>query len=223
MIWCVGQDPDVRNIQVYTLQTAGFDARGFDSRETVWSAMQTDIPELLLLDAMLPGTDSMDLLKQIRASSTAKNLPVIMISGKSEYEIVQCLDSGADDCLAKPFGMMELVSRTRALLRRLSAQGTGAHLNMGGICLSLTERTVKVNGSRVNLTYKEFEILRRLLENPGEVFSREQLYEAVWGKPYSDENRTVTIHIRTLRRKLGECGRLIESIRYIGYRMKKVP
>ena len=222
MIWCVENDAAVRNIAVYTLQSAGFQARGFENGTSFWNALQTENPKLVVMDAVLPGMDGLELLKKIRASGTVQDLPVIMAAGQTEYDIIRCLDSGADDCLSKPFGMMEMVSRIRAVLRRYTPREPQQVLTMANIALYQNERTVRADGNPVQLTYKEFELLRHFLLHPGEVFTREQLYQEIWGGTFTDQNRTVDMHVRTLRKKLGDSGRLIESVRYIGYRMKKV-
>lgn len=223
MIWCVENDAAIRNIAVYTLQSAGFQARGFENGTSFWNALQTESPELVVMDALLPGMDGMELLKRIRTSGTMQDLPVIMAAGQTEYDIIRCLDSGADDCLSKPFGMMEMVSRVKAVLRRYTPKKSSHTLVIDNIALYQDERTVRVDGKPVQLTYKEFELLQRFLLNPGEVFSREQLYSEIWGGKLTDQSRTVDIHVQTLRKKLGDSGKLIESVRYIGYRMKKVP
>lgn len=222
MIWCVENDAAVRNIAVYTLQSAGFQARGFENGTSFWNALQTENPKLVVMDAVLPGMDGLELLKKIRASGTVQDLPVIMAAGQTEYDIIRCLDSGADDCLSKPFGMMEMVSRIRAVLRRYTPREPQQVLTMANIALYQNQRTVRADGNPVQLTYKEFELLRHFLLHPGEVFTREQLYQEIWGGTFTDQNRTVDMHVRTLRKKLGDSGRLIESVRYIGYRMKKV-
>lgn len=221
MIWCVENDAAVRNIAVYTLQSAGFQARGFENGTSFWNALQTENPKLVVMDAVLPGMDGLELLKKIRASGTVQDLPVIMAAGQTEYDIIRCLDSGADDCLSKPFGMMEMVSRIRAVLRRYTPREPQQVLTMANIALYQNQRTVRADGNPVQLTYKEFELLRHFLLHPGEVFTREQLYQEIWGGTFTDQNRTVDMHVRTLRKKLGDSGRLIESVRYIGYRMKK--
>ena len=179
---------------------------------------------MILMDAALPGVDSLALMKRIRQSSLAKDIPVIMKAKCSdELEIVRCLDSGADDCLGNPFGMMEMVSRVKAVLRRVQRAPIENVYQAGGISLSLKERLVKVDQEPIQLSYKEFELLKVFMEHPGEVFTRQWLYERIWNGTYSEKNRTVDIHVQTLRKKLGTCGSLIESVKYIGYRMKKVP
>lgn len=224
MIWCVENDEATRNMEVYTLRSAGFDAEGYACADSFWEALQKEKPELVLLDSLLPGIDSTELMKRVRASGLAGDVPVIMVAKSArEFDVIQCLDSGADDCIAKPVGMMEMLSRVRAVLRRAKPQQAGQVLKADKVTLSIEERTVRVDGEKVDLTYKEFEMLRRFMESPGEVFSREWLHENIWGGTYSGKTRTVDIHVRTLRKKLGVCGALIESVRYIGYRMKKVP
>ena len=222
MIWCVEKDGAARNIQVYALESAGFHAKGFENGTSFWEALQTEKPELVLLDTALPGMDGVELLKRIRMSGTVGSLPVIMATGNTEYDIVRCLDAGADDCVSKPFGMMEMVSRVRAVLRRHQPKEPDNVLRAGNIAVYLNERAAAADGQKVNLSYKEFELLRLFMEHPGEVFTREQLYTKIWKAEYTGKNRTVDIHVQTLRKKLGTCGSLIESVRYIGYRMKKV-
>ena len=222
MIWCVEDDAPTRNIAVYTLQSAGFPARGFGDGASFWDALQMEHPQLVLLDRMLPEIDGLEILKRIRSSGAVKNMPVIMVAECNELEVIRCLDAGADDCISKPFGMMEMVSRIRSVLRRYTRQNPDMALRMGDITLYPNERIVKVSGKTAPLTYKEFELLKRFLSNPETVFTREQLYKEVWLGEYSEQNRTVDMHIRTLRKKLGDSGNLIESVRYIGYRMKKV-
>lgn len=224
MIWCVDHDAQRRNMEIYTLRCVGMDAKGYDNAESFWEDLQKESPELILMDAALPGVDSLALMKRIRQSSLAKDIPVIMKAKCSdELEIVRCLDSGADDCLGNPFGMMEMVSRVKAVLRRVQRAPIEDVYQAGGISLSLKERQVKVDQEPIQLSYKEFELLKVFMEHPGEVFTRQWLYERIWNGTYSEKNRTVDIHVQTLRKKLGTCGSLIESVKYIGYRMKKVP
>lgn len=224
MIWCVDHDAQRRNMEIYTLRCVGMDAKGYDNAESFWEDLQKESPELILMDAALPGVDSLALMKRIRQSSLAKDIPVIMKAKCSdELEIVRCLDSGADDCLGNPFGMMEMVSRVKAVLRRVQRAPIENVYQAGGISLSLKERLVKVDQEPIQLSYKEFELLKVFMEHPGEVFTRQWLYERIWNGTYSEKNRTVDIHVQTLRKKLGTCGSLIESVKYIGYRMKKVP
>ena len=181
-------------------------------------------PELVLLDVMLPGEDGVSLLRRMKASPNFRDIPVVMATARgAEYDKIQSLDLGADDYLVKPFGVMEMVSRVKAVLRRCRPQETGHVLSAGGISLDPERRTVTVEGQRVQLTYKEFELLRLFLSRPGMAFTREQLYTQVWDMAYMDDSRTLDMHIRTLRQKLGNCGRLIETVRNVGYRLEAAP
>ena len=224
MIWCVESDAAIRNMAVYTLKSAGFEAEGYSCADSFWAALQNKKPELVLMDTLLPGVDGVEMIKRIRTSGVAGSMPIIMSTkSANEIDVIRCLDSGADDCLGKPFGMMEMLSRVKAVLRRYKPAEDRSILRVEKIKLSLRERSVWVEDHRVELTYKEFELLRLFMENPGEVFTRDQLYEKVWGKNDSLQTRTVDIHIQTLRKKLGSCSNLIECVRYVGYRMKMIP
>lgn len=224
MIWCVDHDAQRRNLEIYALRCVGMDARGYDCADSFWEALHTERPDLVLLDAALPGVDGLALMKRIRQSVLAGSIPVIMTAKSSnELDVIQCLDSGADDCLGDPFGMMEMVSRVRAVLRRSQPQPIGQVLKADDITLSLNERRVTVEGRPIQLSYKEFELLSVFMEHPGEVFSRKWLHDHIWGGTYIEKTRTVDIHVQTLRKKLGKCGCLIECVKYIGYRMKKAP
>lgn len=220
MIWCVENDAAIRNIAIYALQTAGFQARGFENGTSFWNALQTESPMLVLMDILLPGMDGMELLKRIRTSGAKQDLPVIMAVGQTGYDTIRCLELGADDCLSKPFGMMEMVSRVKAVLRRCFPKEPSNVLRIDKITLYPDERTAKVDGNPVQLTYKEFELLQHFLLNPGEAFSREQLYSDIWGGVLTDRSRTVDMHVRTLRKKLGSCGSRIETVRNVGYRLE---
>ena len=223
MIWCVEDDTAIREIEVYALQSTGFEARGFADGTSFWEALQNERPELVILDVMLPGIDGVELLRKIRASSDFGDLPVIMATAKgAEYDKIQSLDLGADDYVVKPFGVMELISRVKAVLRRYQPAKTASELKMGGILLLLDERIATIDGERIQLTYKEFELLRWFMTHPGMAFTREQLFADVWGMDYAGETRTVDMHIRTLRQKLGKYGHLIETVHRVGYRMEKV-
>lgn len=222
MIWCVEDDMAIRDIEVYALNSTGFEARGFEDGTAFWEALQQERPELVVLDVMLPGIDGVELLRKIRASSEFGDLPVIMATAKgAEYDKVQSLDLGADDYIVKPFGVMELIARVKAVLRRYHPSKNENLLKMGGMVLNLDERTLTVDDERVQLTYKEFELLRLFLNHPGMAFTRDQLFADVWGMDYAGETRTVDMHIRTLRQKLGKYGELIETVRHVGYRMEK--
>ena len=181
------------------------------------------IYDAIVLDVMLPGMDGVELLKKIRASAKFSDLPVIMATAKgTEYEKIQSLDLGADDYIVKPFGVMELISRIKSVLRRCRPAASASELTMGGIGLHLDERTLTIDGERVQVTYKEFELLRLFMNHPGIAFTRDQLFSNIWGMDYAGETRTVDMHIRTLRQKLGKYGELIETVRHIGYRMEKI-
>lgn len=222
MIWCVEDDIAIRDIEVYALNSTGFEARGFEDGAAFWKELQQEQPELVVLDVMLPGIDGVELLKKIRTSSEFADLPVIMATAKgAEYDKVQSLDLGADDYIVKPFGVMELIARVKAVLRRYHPSKNENLLKMGGMVLNLDERTLTVDDERVQLTYKEFELLRLFLNHPGMAFTRDQLFTDVWGMDYAGETRTVDMHIRTLRQKLGKYGELIETVRHVGYRMEK--
>ena len=221
MIWCVEDDSSIRDIEVYALSSTGFEARGFEDGNSFWEALQTEKPELVVLDVMLPGKDGVTLLKQMKASEELRDIPVIMATAKgSEYDKIQSLDLGADDYLVKPFGIMEMVSRVKAVLRRCRPVKETRLLKLGNLVLNPEEHTVTADGQRVVLTYKEYELLQRFLSQPGIAFTREQLLSTVWNTEYLGESRTVDMHIRTLRQKLGECGNMIETVRNVGYRME---
>ena len=213
-------DASIRELAVYTLRVSGFAAQGFAGSEPFWEAMHTQTPELVLLDIMLPGEDGIEILKKLRSSAATAQLPVILATARgSEYDKVHGLDSGADDYLAKPFGMMEMVSRIRAVLRR-AAHRPAKLLSCGGISLDESRHAVTENGRAVSLTLKEYELVKLFLEHPGQVFSREALLSRIWGMDYAGETRTVDVHIGTLRTKLGDCGALIETVRGVGYKME---
>ena len=221
MIWCVEDDPSIREIEVYALNSTGLEARGFADGAELWEALQKDTPELVGLDVMLPGEDGVAILKRLKEDERLRDIPVIMATAKStEFDKVQSLDLGADDYITKPFGMMEMVSRVKAVLRRSQPKQTASLLKMDGLTLDESQHTVTIDGQRVVLTYKEYELLRLFLSHPGMAFSREQLLQTVWNTDYAVETRTVDMHIRTLRQKLGEYGRYIETIRGVGYRLE---
>lgn len=221
MIWCVEDDASIRDIEVYALRSTGFEARGFEDGTSFWAALQKEKPELVVLDVMLPGVDGAELLRRIRKTPELRELPVIMATAKdSEMDKIQGLDGGADYYLTKPFGVMELVSCVKAVLRRCRPAKETRVLRRGGLCVDLDAHTATVDGERVPLTYKEFELLRLFLSNPGIAFTRDQLMDKVWGMDYSGETRTVDTHILTLRQKLGSCGAMIETVRNVGYRLE---
>ena len=221
MIWCVEDDSSIRDIEVYALTSTGFDAQGFEDGDSFWIALQTEKPDLVILDVMLPGKDGVTLLKLMKGSEEFRDIPVIMATAKgSEYDKIQSLDLGADDYLVKPFGIMEMVSRVKAVLRRCKPAKETKLLKLDGLVLNPEEHTVTVDGERVVLTYKEYELLYLFLSQPGIAFTREQLLSSVWNAEYLGETRTVDMHIRTLRQKLGEYGNIIETVRNVGYRLE---
>ena len=222
MIWCVEDDASIRDIEVYALRSVGFEARGFSDGAAFWDALRAERPELVVLDVMLPGIDGIELLSRMRASDALRDIPVIMATAKgTEYDKIHGLDLGADYYLAKPFGVMELVSCVKAVLRRCRRDDAErAGLSAGGVSLNADAHTVTAGGQRITLTYKEFELLRLFMAHPGTAFTREQLMERVWGTDYCGETRTVDMHIRTLRQKLGEYGEMIETVRGVGYRLE---
>lgn len=221
MIWCVEDDPSIRDIEVYALQSTGMEARGFESGMEFWKALQQEKPELVILDVMLPEMDGVEVLTKMKAAPEFCEIPVIMATAKdTEYDKIQSLDLGADDYLVKPFGMMEMVSRVNAVLRRCRPKQRHDLLQSEGLVMDLSQHTVTADGERVMLTYKEFELLRLFLSKPGIAFTREQLLSAVWDADYLGETRTVDMHIRTLRQKLGRYGRKIETVRNVGYRLE---
>ena len=221
MIWCVEDDASIRDIEVYALTSTGFEARGFDDGDSFWNALQEEQPDLVMLDVMLPSKDGVTLLKMMKASEEFRDIPVIMATAKgTEYDKIQSLDLGADDYLVKPFGIMEMVSRVKAVLRRCKPKSAAPMLKLDGLVLNPHEHTVTVNGQRVTLTYKEYELLHLFLSQPGIAFTREQLLSSIWNTEYLGETRTVDMHIRTLRQKLGSYGRIIETVRNVGYRLE---
>ena len=221
MIWCVDDDNTIRDIEVYTLTQTGFEAKGFADGISMLEALKTEKPELIVLDIMLPGKDGVEVLKEIRQSPETRKIPVIMATAKgTEMDKIQGLDTGADDYLVKPFGVMEMVSRIKAVLRRCEPDEKEEMLSIGEITLSDKEHLVTVNGEKVVLTFKEFEILKLFMSNPGIVFSRDKLLSEVWGIDYLGESRTVDMHIKTLRQKLGDAGTIIETVIGVGYKME---
>lgn len=222
MIWCVEDDASIRDIELYTLRSTGFEARGFEDGGAFLAALETERPELVILDVMLPGMDGVELLRRMKVA--IPDIPVIMATAKgAEYDKIQSLDLGADDYLVKPFGMMEMVSRVKAVLRRYRPVSPAKQLTAGGLTVDLEERTVTADGARIPLTYKEFELLRLFLSRPGVAFTREQLLSDIWGVDYTGETRTVDMHIKTLRQKLGDYGAMIETVRNVGYRLEAKP
>ena len=222
MIFCIEDEESIRDLMIYTLNGAGFDAKGFSDGKGFFEALQQERPRLILLDIMLPGEDGISILKRLRSKEETAGIPVMMATAKgTEYDKVMGLDRGADDYLVKPFGMMEMISRIRAVLRRTEAgyKDKGKILQMGALELNPETYAVSADGERVQLTLKEHKLLRILMENPKRVFTRDQLLESVWGIEYAGETRTVDVHVATLRTKLGQCGSYIETVRGVGYRI----
>ncbi len=221
MIYCVEDDDNIRELVVYTLESTGLEAKGFAEGRSFLEALAFDTPELVLLDIMLPGEDGMQILRRLKSSSKTKDIPVIMVTAKgTEYDKVIGLDSGADDYVTKPFGMMELVSRIKAVLRRTGRTKTDtSELEINGVKMDLKKHEVTAEGKTIVLTLKEFELLEKLMKNQNIVLTRDQLLTDIWGYDFDGETRTVDVHIRTLRQKLGEYGAMIETIRGVGYRI----
>ena len=220
MIYCVEDDDNIRELVIYTLETTGLKARGFADGSAFMEALAFDTPELILLDIMLPGDDGLELLKKLKSSPKTKGIPVIMVTAKgSEYDKVVGLDSGADDYVTKPFGMMELVSRIKAVLRRSGKVEDRMDMETSGVHVDVKKHEVTVDGKAVALTLKEFELLEKLMRNQGIVLTRDQLLTEIWGYDFDGETRTVDVHIRTLRQKLGEKGEIIQTVRGVGYRV----
>ena len=220
MIYCVEDDDNIRELVIYTLETTGLKARGFADGSAFMEALAFDTPELILLDIMLPGDDGLELLKKLKSSSKTKNIPVIMVTAKgSEYDKVVGLDTGADDYVTKPFGMMELVSRIKAVLRRSGKVEDRTDMETAGVHVDVKKHEVTVDGKEISLTLKEFELLEKLMRNQGIVLTRDQLLTEIWGYDFDGETRTVDVHIRTLRQKLGDKGEIIQTVRGVGYRV----
>ena len=221
MIWCVEDDPSIRELETYVLNFTGLEACGFEDGQVFWDTLQETQPDLVILDVMLPGIDGVELLSRMKASEKFRDIPVIMATAKgTEYGKVQSLDLGADDYLVKPFGMMEMVSRVKAVLRRCKPKAASNLLKLDELVLDLEQHTVSIAGERVILTYKEYELLKLFLSHPGVAFTREQLLQKVWNTDYIQETRTVDMHIRTLRQKLDNYGHIIETVRNVGYRLE---
>lgn len=222
MIFCVEDDAGIRDLMIYTLNASGFRAVGFENAREFYAALADDTPELIMLDIMLPGEDGISILKRLKADARTADIPVIMATAKgNEYDKVIGLDLGADDYLAKPFGMMEMASRVRAVLRRSGrAAEKQQMIRVGGLEMNLGEHIVTADGIRVQLTLKEFELLRTFMTNPGRAFTREQLLSSVWSEDFLGETRTVDVHVGTLRQKLGSCGKYIRTVRGVGYKLE---
>ena len=220
LIYLVEDDNSIRELVAYTLHSAGFRAEGFEKPSAFWHACETQLPDLVLLDMMLPEEDGISILKKLRQAPQTKKMPIILLTAKSsEYDKVMGLDSGADDYVAKPFSMMELLARVKALLRRAEKDETEVVYQLGDLTVNKTRHEVKASGTEVTLTLKEFDLLCLLMENRGRVLTRDQLLNSIWGYGFDGENRTVDVHIRTLRQKLGSCGEYIETVRGVGYKV----
>lgn len=222
MIFCVEDDAGIRDLMIYTLNASGFRAVGFENAKEFYTALADTVPELIMLDIMLPGEDGISILKRLKADARTADIPVIMATAKgNEYDKVIGLDLGADDYLAKPFGMMEMASRVRAVLRRSGRAAEKPQLiRVGSLEMNLGEHSVTADGIRVQLTLKEFELLHTFMTNPGRAFTREQLLSSVWCEDFMGETRTVDVHVGTLRQKLGSCGKYIRTVRGVGYRLE---
>ena len=222
MIFCVEDDKSIRDLVIYTLTAVGYEAEGFATGEEMFKALEKTSPQLIMLDIMLPDEDGLALLKKLKSDPMTEDIPVIMATAKgTEYDKVVGLDLGADDYLAKPFGMMEMISRVKAVLRRSAPKEKTDLLRMGKLELDEKRHTVSVDGTQIQLTLKEYELLRVFMKNPGIVFSRDSLLSIVWGINFIGESRTVDVHIGTLRTKIGECGNYIETVRGVGYKMEE--
>ncbi len=222
-IYIVEDDSEIREMEAYALKSSGFDVNAFECGKSMDEAVKACVPDLFILDIMLPGEDGLSILKRLRAQESTRSVPVIMITAKgSELDKVKGLDAGADDYIAKPFGILELISRVKALLRRsggLNAElGEQKAVSLGGVIIDEGKRAVTAAGENVELTYKEYELLKLLVSNPGLVFSRQQILEKIWGIDFKMDTRTVDMHIKTLRQKLGACGAIIQTVRNVGYK-----
>ena len=221
MIWCVDDDNTIREIEVYTLEQTGFTARGFADGVSMLEALKTEKPELIVLDIMMPEIDGIEVLKRLRSEPKYKDIPVIMATAKgTEMDKIGGLNSGADDYLVKPFGVMEMVARVNAVLRRITKVELTDDITVGAITLKEKEHKVIIEGKKVELTHKEFEMLKLFLKNPDLVFSRDKLMSEIWGMDYIGETRTVDMHIKTIRQKLGNAGGQIKTVIGVGYRLE---
>lgn len=220
MIYCVEDERNIRELVVYTLETSGFKVKGFAEAKSFFEELEQCLPELVLLDIMLPGEDGMDILKKLKEDEKTAEIPVIMVTAKgTEYDKVLGLDCGADDYITKPFGMMEFIARVKAVLRRGTHKAAKHELETGCLKVNVEQHTVKVDDELIPLTLKEFELLRYLMENSGKVVTRHQILVHIWGYDFDGETRTVDVHVRTLRQKLGKAQSFIETVRGVGYRI----
>ncbi len=217
-VYIVEDDSNIREIETFSLKNSGYNVEGFETARDFFKKIADRKPDIILLDIMLPDMDGLDILKKLRATPETKKIPVIMVTAKTtEIDKVKGLDLGADDYLTKPFGVMELISRVKALLRRTTGLDSEKNLSCGDITMELEKRTVHVADTPVELTYKEFELLKLLMQNSGIVLRREVIMERVWGADFEGESRTLDMHIKTLRQKLGEAGSNIKTVRNVGY------
>ena len=223
MIYILEDDDSIRELLEYSLCRSGLEARGFSTPHEFGAAVAAECPTLVLLDVMLPEEDGMSILTRLRRDPATSSVPVIMLTARdSEFDKVTAIDAGADDYITKPFGVMETLARVRALLRRASPQPAPSdRLEAGDIVLSLSDRTITAGGAEVVLTYKEFELLALLLENRGTVLRRDTILDRIWGYSFEGGTRTVDVHVRTLRQKLGEFGSVIETVRGVGYKINR--
>ena len=222
-VYCVEDDESIRQLVVYALENGGFESEGFEDGDKFFSKAYDYVPDLILLDIMLPGEDGLRILKRLKCEPTLKHIPIIMITAKSsEFDKVKALDMGADDYISKPFGVMELISRVKAVLRRTTPSAPSNNLSFSSINIDYEKRRVSVDEQIINLTYKEFELLYLLLRNQDIVLTREMLMNQVWGFDFEGETRTVDVHIATLRQKLGKEGKLIQTIRNVGYKVGSI-
>lgn len=222
MIYLLEDEKNIRDLVVYTLNSAGLETKGFERASDFWEALDKSVPGLLLLDIMLPDEDGLSILKKIRNHKALKKLPVILLTAKgSEYDKVIGLDAGADDYIPKPFGMMELIARVKAMLRRTALEEESSDFEIANLYVSPGKHVVKVDGEEVVLTYKEFELLNYFLDNMDMVLTRDKILSKIWGYNFDGETRTVDVHVRTLRQKLGTAGDIIETIRGVGYKISK--
>ena len=220
MIYLVEDDDSIRELVTYTLNSSGLSAQGFSHPSAFWQAMERELPQLCMLDIMLPEEDGLQILRALRSNPRTRDIPVMMLTAKgSEYDKVIGLDAGADDYVPKPFGMMELLARVRALLRRSSPRQEQDEYRIGSLYISTSRHVVQVNGRDVALTLKEYELLKTLMENQDLVLTRDRLLNQIWGYSFDGESRTVDVHVRTLRQKLGEASELIETVRGVGYKI----
>ncbi len=220
MIYILEDDDSIRNFVIYALSSSEFEVRGFDRPSALWTALENETPDIFLLDIMLPEEDGIEVLKKLRSRSETANIPAIMLTAKdSEYDKVIGLDAGADDYISKPFGIMELIARIKAILRRSAKSDPSSLLTFDILTIDEKAHSVQVGGDNVTLTLKEYELLLLLAKNVGTVMTRDVILEKIWGYDYDGENRTVDVHVRTLRQKLGDAGALIDTVRGVGYKL----